>query len=202
MNDIKHWYDGAIYARISKYNEPVFAVMKSIIEKNATVLDLACGTGRFSIHIADKAKYVLGVDLSSRNISEALKQKRKSGLSNIEFFHGDAAQAAKIGKRKFDFATISFALHETQFETRLAILKQMKAVAKKIIIADYNAPQPKNMTGYFNWAVEFAAGAEHFRNFRHFHRNGGLETLLDVANMKIKKTMLDKKKVTKIVLAK
>jgi SAM-dependent methyltransferase len=49
------------------------------IEKNAEILDLACGKGRHSITLRSKGYHVTGIDLSPESIAEA-KQHEDGGL--------------------------------------------------------------------------------------------------------------------------
>lgn len=66
-----------------------------VFEKNKvkTILDIGCGTGQFSIELANRGYSVVGVDLSSRMIEEAnsnkLKLRRKS-TGDVSFWNKEA----------------------------------------------------------------------------------------------------------------
>src|ERR1700712_4842000 len=53
--------------------------------ENARILDVACGKGRHSIHLAQKGFDVTGIDLSEDSIDEALK----SETANLHFYRHD-----------------------------------------------------------------------------------------------------------------
>jgi ubiquinone/menaquinone biosynthesis C-methylase UbiE len=54
-------------------------------QKEDELLDVACGTGEFSIFCAKRIKAVCGIDISEGMIERARKQAKASGLSNITF---------------------------------------------------------------------------------------------------------------------
>jgi phosphoethanolamine N-methyltransferase len=70
-----------------------------------TVLDLACGIGRYTTMFAATAKKVVSVDLNPIFIEE--NQRRNSGLSNIEYLSSDAMEAS-LPKSQFDLIFISW----------------------------------------------------------------------------------------------
>lgn len=82
----KNWYKewfGEDYLTVYKHRNDMDA--KKMIElvnskiplnKDMTVLDLACGNGRHSYRIAPRCKQVFGLDLSSHLLSEAQKKKK------------------------------------------------------------------------------------------------------------------------------
>ena len=80
-------------------------------------------------------------------------------------------QTNEITDNKFDYAITSFVLHEMSQKERLTAVQQMKAAAHTLIIADYTAPQPKNMLGFFNTLTELLGGPSHFKGFRTFVNN-------------------------------
>jgi 2-polyprenyl-3-methyl-5-hydroxy-6-metoxy-1,4-benzoquinol methylase len=50
------------------------------------VLDFGCGTGSYSVEIADRVKTVSGIDLSSKMIRAAKRKAESSNCGNVEFF--------------------------------------------------------------------------------------------------------------------
>ena len=45
------------------------------IDKNSSILDLACGRGRYSLYLSNIGHKVTGIDISKKNISEAKKNE-------------------------------------------------------------------------------------------------------------------------------
>jgi 23S rRNA (uracil1939-C5)-methyltransferase len=49
------------------------------------VLDLYCGIGNFSLHVAKNAKEVVGVDMNARAVSLAIKSAEANSIMNVVF---------------------------------------------------------------------------------------------------------------------
>jgi ubiquinone/menaquinone biosynthesis C-methylase UbiE len=57
------------------------------------VLEIACGTGRFTTMLAERGADIVGLDISSAMMAEGRKKARAAGVAdNIEFIRGDAAR--------------------------------------------------------------------------------------------------------------
>ena len=115
----------------------------------------------------------------------------KNKNNNVSFIHADAS-SLDFKDNEFHYATISLAIHEMPPATRIKVLQEMKRVAKKIIIADYTAPLPRSFAGLMITIVEFLAN--HFKNFQHYQKSGGIENILNHLQLKIldKSTRKDK----------
>ena len=77
-----------------------------------SVIDVGCGTGRFSFSVYDKCKSVLGIDLSKRNIDRAnlllAKIQNQMFLSIIQVW----MKILNEGKSQFDYAMLTYVIHE------------------------------------------------------------------------------------------
>jgi len=203
MRDKKHWYDGRFYDKLIAPNQDrLFGIIDSMIEKESRVVDIGCGTGRFCFSISYKCNEVIGLDLSSKNINVAKSNLLKSGLKNISFIHGDAKNINEKINKKFDYAVLTYMIHELDLSERNNVLKQAKQSAEYLIIGDYISPQPKNHIGLLNKIVEFVAGREHYSNFKSFQKNGGLKNLAEINNLKIVKEVTNNPEGSHIVLLK
>lgn len=58
------------------------------------VLDLYCGAGTITLTMADKAKRVIGAEIVAPAVDNARENARANGITNVEFFCGDAADIA------------------------------------------------------------------------------------------------------------
>lgn len=186
MDDKIHWYDGWFYDKfIAPNQDATFRIMSVMIEENSSVLDVGCGTGRFVFQAADKCETVVGVDLSSRNIKLANTKLEKSKLENVSFIHVNADSLKTKFEKKFDYATISYVIHEMDYDERIKILNDLKTISNKIIIADYFVPQPINKRGISNRIAEFLAGKDHFNNFLNFNKHNGIYGLAEKTGLEI-----------------
>lgn len=60
-----------------------------------TVVDLYCGAGTIGLTMADNAKQVFGVEIVPQAIDNARINAKINGITNADFFCGDAYEAAK-----------------------------------------------------------------------------------------------------------
>ena len=169
--------------------DPVLAPMRKRIARQIkpgeTVIDIACGTGAQVFEMAKTAQKVVGADLSESMYKKAQKTLKKKKLDNVEFCLCDATGKLHFDDKEFDVATMTLALHQFDPEMHSTIISEMKRLAHRLIFIDYTYPLPKNITGTGSRFAEFFAGSEHFRNFRHYNRLGGLPAILPENNLNI-----------------
>jgi SAM-dependent methyltransferase len=180
-----HWYDGWFYDRLIAPNQDrLFSEIKKLIKPDSRILDVGCGTGRFSFYISEKCSLVKGIDISKKNIDRANSNLVKKPDSKIIFKHTTLNHLI-TNKEYFDYAVSTYVIHEVNPEDRITLLKEMSEIADKIIIGDYLSPHKPGFWNILNEIVEFGAGSEHYRNYKHFMANGGLQTLAHDAGLKI-----------------
>lgn len=77
--------------------EKLYAVAKEYAQLTGKekVLDLYCGAGTIGLSFADKAKSVVGVEIIAPAIENAKRNAELNGITNAEFFCGDASDIAK-----------------------------------------------------------------------------------------------------------
>lgn len=179
-----HWYDGWFYDKfIAPNQDKLFRQIKNFIEPDSKVIDVGCGTGRFSFFIADKSKSVLGVDISERNINRAKKNLLKKPHNKVSFRHTTIDRITI--KEHFDYAVSTYVIHEMDHADRIKILKDMSEIADKVIIGDYMFSAKAGFWYIFNEMVEFAAGRNHYKNYKNFMTNGGIKKIASEAGLKI-----------------
>lgn len=64
----------------------------SSIKQNSKVLDLGCGSGRFSVGLAQAGFDVSGLDITPQAIDAAILKAKESGLNNAKFYVGDMSE--------------------------------------------------------------------------------------------------------------
>jgi ubiquinone/menaquinone biosynthesis C-methylase UbiE len=131
-----HWYDGWFYdALIAPNQDRMFREIKNVIKPDSTIIDVGCGTGRFSFSVADKVQKVVAIDLSKKNIDKANKTLSKNPNAKISFHHTNLSDLLSQ-KLHFDYAVMTYVIHEVNPDERITLLKEMAAIADKIIIGD------------------------------------------------------------------
>lgn len=78
---------------------------------NQTVLELGCGTGLNTQHIADQADKVVGVDFSGQMLSKARKRNR---AENIQFIAADITKPWSFEAGSFDFIVANLVLEHVK----------------------------------------------------------------------------------------
>lgn len=195
QNTIKNqWYDGYLYGW---FFDPVEGAKRQIISdfipEKSTVLDVCCGTGRLSFELAEKCESVTGVDQSLRMLNFCNMQRARQTTTNVDFVFADAAKLESVVDQKFDYAVISLGLHEMEFEKRIDVLRSMVSVAKNLVISDFCAPQPKNIHGFLNIAMErIIGGRENFALFNQYIATGGIKGVLEQCGLELLQERVDK----------
>jgi len=196
-----HWYDGRFYDFfIAPNQDRLFEQIKNHIEPNSTVIDVGCGTGRFSFSVSDKCKSVWGIDLSERNIKRAKHTLAKNQNEKISFKHKSISEIIAEGEEHFDYAVMTFVIHEVVESERINLLNEILSVADKIIIGDYLVPKPDGFWSLLNEAVEFTAGRDHYRNYKSYLNKGGLKELAKENGLKIESEIKNKPSTSHIVV--
>lgn len=155
---------------------PEFSGMKA----GDRVLDVCCGTGEQALHYGRRGIIATGIDTDPRMIKVAERNRRKRGLGNVSFQLADA-QNLPFRDSSFDYASVSFSLHEKERPARARVISEMKRVVKAegaLVFIDFSVPLPRNAYSYLVKAVEFMAGRDHFRCSRDYVEQGGLDELL------------------------
>ncbi|MFH0735377.1 MAG: class I SAM-dependent methyltransferase [bacterium] len=180
-----HWYDGRFYDLfIAPNQDKLFKQIKNLIEPNSKVIDVGCGTGRFSFSAAEKCTSILGIDLSKRNIEQANHSLAKQHNNKISFQHKSISEIIFEKEEHFNYAVMTYVIHEVNEDERIKLLNEIFLIADKIIIGDYLVPKPNGFWGLLNEVVEFVAGNEHYRNYKNFTANGGIIGLVNKAGFR------------------
>lgn len=157
----------------------------AMIAENERVIDVACGTGALSMRMAARAVKVTGIDLSEDMIVTARRLAGRKPELQVSFEMIDATDLSVFGENQFDTAVSTLAMHQFDPDTGLKVLGEMKRVAKRLIIADYNCPMRPGPAKWLSVAIERAAAGDHYRNFRQYMTLGGLEKLASDAGLQI-----------------
>lgn len=102
------------------------STITALLNVNAdTVLDVACGTGRFTRYIAADAAVVSGIDISDGMLEQAQQYADRDGINNVTFARM-SAERLWFDADTFDRVACCWALH--LFGDVLAALREMHRV--------------------------------------------------------------------------
>jgi ubiquinone/menaquinone biosynthesis C-methylase UbiE len=173
----------------------------SLIIANKKVLDVACGNGTLSFMIRKKTSAsVTGIDLDPVKINTAEKFAIKRGIKGTRFLQMDATDLSSFSEKEFEVGVISMAIHQFSPNQGIKVLSEMKRVCSKIIIVDYTWPMKPGFYKWLTQIIEWIAGGDHYRNFKQYIKNEGIDILLKKVGLSLKDQYLRGKSTIKISL--
>ena len=93
---------------------------------------------------------------------------------------------------KFDIILSSTVLHEMSQQVRVNVLKEAKRILKndgRILLIDFHPGRLNSLKSFYSKIIitisELLAGREHYKNYRHFIKNGGLPNLIESTGFEI-----------------
>jgi ubiquinone/menaquinone biosynthesis C-methylase UbiE len=144
------------------------------------VIDVCCGTGAQVLEYGRHGIIATGIDSSQDMLKIATRNRMRQKAVNVSFQLADATNLP-FPDGYFDYATVSFGLHDKEKPIRYQIIFEMKRVVKQngaLILVDFQVPLPRNAWAVFARAIEFLAGGSHYQGFKDYLANGGLEDIL------------------------
>ncbi|NHN47475.1 methyltransferase domain-containing protein [Halostella sp. JP-L12] len=113
------------------------------------ILEIACGTGRFTVMLAERGADVVGLDISGPMLQQGREKARSAGVDDkLEFMRGDAGRLP-FPDDHFDtvFAMRFFHLADTP----AAFLSEMRRVSKNRVFFDtFNRFSSRSI---YNWLL-------------------------------------------------
>jgi len=117
--------------------------------EDTDVLEIACGTGRFTVMLAERGADVVGLDISGPMLKQGRQKAQAAGVSDhLEFMRGDAGRLpfpddhfdAVIAMRFFHLA-----------DTPASFLSEMRRVSSEVVFFDtFNRFSTRSI---YNWAL-------------------------------------------------
>lgn len=185
QNLLHHWYDGKIYDLfIAKNQLKYFSRVKQFIKKDSKILDAGCGTALLALVLKELNVNYTGIELSEKNFLIASQNLAKHKIDGIIYL-ADVSDYLNSRDEFFDYAFISFVLHEIDEEKRLKILQSIAKYSSYQILIDYSSNQENTFYKFINLTVELIAGKNHYKNFKNFINNHGLKKLINELGLTI-----------------
>ncbi len=175
-------YDPMLYLAINPIR---LAVMDELSQhKDSVILDLCCGTGN-QLKLLSKNGFK---HLHCLDLSEAMLNVARKGGHPIEIYTEDATKTS-FDDASFDIVMLSFAIHEKNRETQEKLVKEAHRLIKEkgvVLIVDYTFDEKTTKLGKMGIdLIERIAGGEHYRNFKGYIANDGLNSLIKTDKFKL-----------------
>ncbi|WP_336021985.1 class I SAM-dependent methyltransferase [Halobellus salinisoli] len=136
------------------------------------VLEIACGTGRFTAMLAERGAEIIGLDISNAMLAQGREKARRAGVADhIEFLRGDAARLP-FPDDHFDavFAMRFFHLADTPAK----FMAEMARVSNDIVFFDtFNG---RSARVAYNWLLPMGS---------HLYSGSQVERLVDDAGLRL-----------------
>lgn len=139
-----HFYDAVVFP-FRKLRHEVASMVD--LPPGGRLLDVATGTGQQAFAFAERAREVVGIDLSDSMLRIA---RRKNRFPSVRFEQADAA-ALPFENDSFDASCVSFALHEMPRSVRARVVREMARVTKpsgSITVVDYGLPKSQMASAF------------------------------------------------------
>lgn len=93
-------------AIIERLRQRIYSTIDFLVRPPAHILDINCGTGTDGLYLAKRGFSIVGLDLSTRMISEAAR--KAEDLPNLRFIEGSYEDLAHVGVKQFDLVLSNF----------------------------------------------------------------------------------------------
>ncbi|WIV68124.1 class I SAM-dependent methyltransferase [Natrialbaceae archaeon AArc-T1-2] len=126
------------------------AVLEAIAPvEDRSILEIACGTGRFTVMLAERGADVVGLDISAPMLQRGREKARQAGVSDtLEFLRGDAGRLP-FPDDHFDTVVAMRFFHLA--DDPEAFLAEMRRVSSEQIVFDtFNRFSTRSI---YNWAL-------------------------------------------------
>ena len=114
-------------------------------EPEDVVLDLGCGTGAIGLALAERARRVVGRDISEGMMERAREKATEEGLENVEFGYGEFRDPNYDGA--VDVVVSNFAMHHLSDEEKREAIRAIAALGpRRFVLGDvmfFGSPDPE-----------------------------------------------------------
>lgn len=158
---------GADYQRTEVHGPALLAVCGDV--NGLRVLDVGCGQGWFSRQLALKGAHVAGIDISERQIANAIKHEERTPLG-IEYRVGNAGKSSGLSESgSFDLATGCMSFQDmADVGAAFATVRELLVEKGRLVISVLH---PATDTPHREWELD-GAGRKRARKIDRYFDTG------------------------------
>lgn len=163
-------------AQLSSLQKEIFAYLKEldIDFKDKSIIDIGCGTGFWTLHLAKRASEIYALD-GSRTMLEILENDSKAlGFKNLNFHHANFEDFTPV--RSFD---IAFLTMSPSLQTKQDYEKFLKLGKQRIYLAWADERKSDFLTPIFK-AFKFSNLKYKETNFEDFLSKNGIKFTMGI----------------------
>jgi len=177
-DDVAEEYDDKRFSEGGEYidrreKQAVLSALGPVDDKR--VLEVACGTGRFTVMMAQQGADIVGLDISAAMLAQGRQKAKAAGVNNhVEFMLGDAARLP-FPDNHFDavFAMRFFHLADRP----VTFLRELRRVSNGSVFFDtFNLESTRLI---YNWLLPMGSRLYSRRDVESLLADSGLELVGD-----------------------
>ena len=139
------------------------------------VLEIACGTGRFTVMLAERGANITGLDISAEMLSQARDKARAAGVADhVDLMRGDAGRLP-FRDNEFDAVIAMRFFHLA--DTPAAYLEELKRVSREQVMFD--TFKSYSARSVYNWALPMGSRLYARSEVESLIESAGLELVED-----------------------
>jgi 2-polyprenyl-3-methyl-5-hydroxy-6-metoxy-1,4-benzoquinol methylase len=115
------------------------------VPRDATVMDLPCGTGRFAEVLLEQGFKVTGIDISPAMLHVAQRKVQRFG-DKFETRVADVRELAKQEQKRYDVALCARVLMHFPLEEQITFLRSVAALTRRRVIFTQSLSTPYHRT--------------------------------------------------------
>ncbi len=142
-----------------------------LIDPNSRVIELGCGNGDLLFKLSPQIKSGLGIDKSETLINQAIKQKKRKNISNVDFLCEELGDNYKHSET-YDFSIASLFFHVIPMSESVYLLNKMSEMSDTILICGLSCPETLQQK-FLLWLDQRFSG--HYKNFKAYQKFGYME---------------------------
>ena len=174
-DDVAEAYDEKRFSRGGRLidrreKQAVLDALSPVEDKK--ILEIACGTGRFTTMLADRGADIIGLDISGPMLQQGRERAQSAGVAdNLEYMRGDAGRLP-FPDDEFDAVLAMRFFHLA--DTPESFMTEMQRVSKDQIVFDtFNRRSSRVL---YNWALPMGS---------HLYSETDVKQLLADANLEL-----------------
>ena len=101
------------------------------VGRDASVVELGCGTGYYALHFADRCREYLGVDLVPEHVAALRGKAAKRGLANVRAQLGDATCLRELPDGAFDVVLCLGPLYHLPPDERELVFSECRRICRR-----------------------------------------------------------------------